>query len=127
MQDTVLKVLVGLIALFMAINGLGFWFALDTINPVYALSTTADLGRASIRADFGGFFLAVAAMAGYGLLNRSATAGAGAAVLFIPGLGGRVLTVLLDGGLPAGGGLPMMVEATSAAILLWARNAWSST
>lgn len=122
-MDNVHRAALWLICLFMLGNGLAFWFAIDTINSLYALSTTAPLGRASIRADFGGFFLWQALMSGYAALYRYAPAALGAAILFFIALSGRIVTLIFDGPIPDGV-LPMIVEATCGIILLFAALRW---
>ena len=49
----------------------------------------------------------------------------GAALLFGIALLGRIVSVVLDGPAP-GGTTPMVVEAVSVAILLWARGVWKA-
>lgn len=118
------RTLVGLIGAFMLTNGLGFWFALDQIAPLYNLSVADPLARAGIRADFGGFFFAAGAFATYAAINRHPNAARAAAGLFILALTGRVLSVAFDGAAPQGA-MPMMVESISAAILLWSAHLWA--
>ena len=115
--------MVGLIGAFMLTNGLGFWFFTDAMNEMFALSTVNNLGYASIRADFGGFFLGAGLFAAYAAWRRDGQAALGAAVLFIIGFIGRVITLVLDG--PVAGGVPpMVIEAMSASVLLWTHQMW---
>lgn len=121
MKDNILRGALALIGLFMLANGFAFLFAIDSINPLFGLSTTGPLGRASIRADFGGFFLAVGAMAVWAALKRHSNAALGAALLFVLALSGRIVSLLIDG--PAeGGALPMVFEAACGGVLLFASS-----
>lgn len=120
----IVRILVGLVALFFIVMGLGFWFSLDSQIVGFAISPDNVLGRASIRADFGGFFLGGGLMAAYAAWKMCRTAAAGAMLLLGLALVGRILSILLDG--PAPGGIPpMVVEAVCVAILVWARRVWA--
>lgn len=121
------RIVVGLMVLVFGSVGLGFWFSLETQAVGFALQGAVDganlLGRASVRADFGAFFLTVAVLCGYAAWKRSGAAATGAALMFGLALLGRILSILLEGPAP-GGTPPMVVEAVSVAILLWARSVW---
>ncbi|MCH9807076.1 MAG: hypothetical protein K0U74_05030 [Alphaproteobacteria bacterium] len=121
---TLARSLVALVAVIMSAQGLAFWFQTELMNGLFALSTINDLGFASIRADFGGFFLAVglfSALAAWKCQGHWALA---AAILFVIAFTGRVISLGFEG--PVDGGVvPMVFEATAAAILLWARNLWA--
>jgi len=125
-MDTIARVLIGLIAAIMLVHGLRFWFQIDVMNGLFALSTVNDLGFASIRADFGSLFLSVGVFAAVAAWTRSRQAALGAATLFIIAFLGRVISLGFEG--PVEGGFPPMIfEAGSAAILLWARSLWQTT
>lgn len=119
------RVLVAGIALFMLTNGLGFWFAYDQISPLYQLALDNPLARAGVRADIGGFFLVVAALTSYAAAKRNPQAALIAAGMFLVAVTGRLISVVFDGAAPQGT-LPMLVEATSATILLWSSHVWST-
>ena len=76
------RALVGLMGLFFLSMGLGFWFSLDDRAAQFAIEASSALGRASIRADFGSFFLTVGVLCGYASWKRCGVAAAGAALLF---------------------------------------------
>lgn len=123
------RILVGLMALFFGAMGVGFWFSLESQAAGFGLQAAVDaanlIGRASVRADFGSFFLTVGVLCAYAAWKRCGSAAVGAALLFGIALTGRVISILLDGPAP-GGTPPMVVEAVSVAILLWARSVWKS-
>jgi Domain of unknown function (DUF4345) len=124
-MDTLVRILIGVIAAIMLVQGLGFWFRIDVMNGLFALSTLNDLGFASIRADFAGFFLAVGLFCAYAAWKRHRQSALGAAILFIIAFVGRVISLAFEGAV-AGGIPPMAFESLSAAILLWARSSWQN-
>lgn len=118
------QILVGLFALFFLAMGLLFWFSLDSQAAGFAVAPDNILGRASIRADFGGFFLTGGLLAAYAALKRHGGAALVGALMLMLALTGRIISLLLDG--PAPGGIsPMVVELVSATLLLWARSVWA--
>lgn len=118
------RVLVGLMALFFFAMGVQFWFALDASAAQFQIEAAGALGRASIRADVGAFFLSVGLFCGYAAWKQSGGAATAAALLFGLALLGRLVTLAMDG--PAPGAVPpMVVEAVSVAILMWARSIWT--
>lgn len=124
-MDNLARLLIALIAAMMIVYGLGFWFQIELMNEKFALSTRNDLGFASIRADFTGFFLAVGLFSAYAAWTRSRHWALAAAVMFIIAFIGRVISLGFEG--PVTGGVPpMLFEAGAAAVLLWARSLWKS-
>ena len=117
------RILVALAALFFLVMGVQFWFALDTAVQGFGLGANGLIGRASIRADVGGFFIGGGLIALHAAWKRCPMCAGAAATLVGIALLGRIVSVLLDGGAP-GGTPPMVVEAVIVAILLWARNSW---
>ncbi len=118
------RILVGLVAAFFLFFALGFWFQLDRVMPEFGLATTNILGRASIRADFGGFFWGVGLFSLMAAIRASRNYAFGAMVLLGFALAGRLLSLLFDGAAP-GGTVPMVVEAACIAILAWSRRGWT--
>lgn len=93
----------------------------------FALATLNDLGFASIRADFAGFFLSVGVFSAVAAWKRSGSTALAAATLFLFALLGRgsLFSLVMDG--PVTGGVPPMIfEAVSASLLLWARHLWQT-
>lgn len=122
-MDTAVRILVALVAAMMIVYGLGFWFQIEMMSNKFALSTQNALGFASIRADFGGFFLAAGLFSAYAAWTRNGHWALAAACLFIIAFVGRVISLAFDGAV-AGGVPPMIFEAGAAAVLLWARSLW---
>ncbi len=121
----VVRILVGLVAALFIFMAFGFWFALDQTIAGFAVTPDNILGRASIRADFGGFFFGVGLMSAMACWRRSRAYAFGAMLLLILALAGRIVSLVLDGVAP-GGTEPMVVEALSIAILAWARHDWKA-
>jgi len=126
-MNMVARVLVGIMALFFGAMGAGFWLNLETQAAGFGLQGAVEasnlIGRMSVRADFGSFFLTIGILCGYAVWKRSGAAAIGAALLFGIALLGRIVSIALDGPAP-GSTPPMVIEAVSVAILLWARNVW---
>lgn len=119
----VARILVGLMAVFFFAMGVLFWVSLDAQAAQFQIAAAGDLGRASIRADFGSFFLSVGVFCGYAAWKQCGGAALAAAVLFGVALLGRLFTLAVEGA-AAGAVQPMVVEAVCVAILLWARAGW---
>ena len=119
----VARVLAGLLAAFFIVMGLGFWFRLDQTIASFAVIPDGLLGRASIRADFGGLFFGVGLMSAMAAWRTSRTCALGALLLLAIALTGRLVSLAMDGAAP-GGMMPMLVEAAGIAILAWARHVW---
>jgi len=126
-MNMVARVLIGIMALFFGAMGAGFWLNLETQAAGFGLQGAVEasnlIGRMSVRADFGSFFLTIGILCGYAVWKRSGSAAIGAALLFGIALLGRIVSIALDGPAP-GAAPPMVIEAVSVAILLWARSVW---
>ena len=118
------RALVGLMALFFFAMGVLFWVSLDTQAAQFQIQAAGALGNASIRADFGSFFLSAGLFCGYAAWKQHGEAALAAATLFGLALLGRLVTIVLEGAAP-GAVQPMVVEAICVAILLWARSGWA--
>lgn len=117
------RILTGLVGLFFLAMGLGFWFAIENQSAGFGLETGTAIARASIRADFGAFFLAVGGMSLIAAWKQSASWATAPLILLALALSGRIVSLLLDGPAP-GGFSPMVVEAACIAVLAWARTGW---
>lgn len=126
-NDSAYRIALGFIALFMAANGLMFWFAFDTISPSYGLTElTSALGQASVRTDVGGYFIMLALFASYAAYKRNATAALIGAGMFFVAMTGRVISMGFDG-VPPNGVVPLVVEALSATALLLSARKWGTS
>lgn len=106
----VLRILVGVVGLFGLLIALAVWANPAEPAAKFGLELLGGLGRASMRADFAGFF------AGAGILALAAAVRGDARLLTAPlllvtaALAGRALTAGLDGFTPDMA-TPMVVEA----------------
>ena len=117
------RILVGLVAAFFIFMGLNFWFMLDTAVTSFGFGPDGLIGRASVRADVGGFFLGGGIIAAMAAWKRCSTLATASLILVATAITGRIVSLVLDGAAP-GGTPPMVVEAVMIAILLWARSQW---
>lgn len=117
------RILVALVAAFFIVMGLQFWFALDSAVQGFGFGPEGLIGRASVRADVGGFFIGGGLIAAHAAWRRCAMCAGAAATLVGIALLGRIVSLVLDGAAP-GGTPPMVVEAVMLVILLWARKSW---
>jgi hypothetical protein len=94
-MNMVARVLVGIMALFFGAMGAGFWLNLETQAAGFGLQGAVEasnlIGRMSVRADFGSFFLTIGILCGYAVWKRSGSAAVGAALLFGIALLGRIV------------------------------------
>ena len=115
---------IGLVGAFLTFMGLTFWFTLDSAVVGFGFGPEGVIGRASVRADVGGFFLGGGILAFYAAWKCHAGAATVGALFVGLALTGRLLTLILDGNAP-GAVPPMVVEAVMIALLLWGRSLWS--
>ena len=117
------RLLVGLVGAASLLAGLTFWFNMEALLTDFGIETAGLVGRATVRADMGGLFLTIAVMALMAAWKRSRMWALGALVPLCAAIVGRLIGVVADG---AGSGIwpPIMVEAFSIAVLVWARSIW---
>ena len=117
------RILVGIVGL-LALLGVGpHWFRLQHLPIERGIQALGDVGRANVRADVGGLFLAIALFAFIAAAKQSRTWALAGMVLVGSALVGRFASVALDGYGP-GVGQPMAVEAIVVAIFALAYWAW---
>ncbi|MDX9998410.1 MAG: MBL fold metallo-hydrolase [Phenylobacterium sp.] len=112
----VLRVLVFLYGGLFALMGLAGWLAPERLAERLGLSTLTSMGLASLRADLGGLFVAMAVMCIAGAVLRRRGLLVGALVLMAAVLAGRLIGVLAQGAL-AGNGPALVVEAGAVLVL----------
>lgn len=106
----------GLFYLFM---GLNFMFLPESSAGDFGLAPDGAHGLASLRADFGAFFIVAAICMIFGAWQRNGDFLVPAALLFAVALIGRIVGVVIDGTYP-GFWPPMVIEAVTAAVVLYA-------
>jgi hypothetical protein len=125
-MNLIARILVGLLALGSLILAAGLWFHTAQAAANFGVSPTGLVGNATVRADIGGIFLALAVFMGMAAWKQSRMWLFGALVTGAGALASRVFGLLVDGYGP-GVAQPMIVEIVSLAILLWARSVWAKS
>ncbi|GGD98305.1 hypothetical protein GCM10011529_00430 [Polymorphobacter glacialis] len=116
-MKTILRVAIGLVALFMLAVGLGFLFAPAQLAAGFFLSPTTPQGLATLRADFPGFFIGVAVFALIGAWTGQSRPLLVPIFMVAIAFFGRIVSILVDGVLPTTA-QPMIVEAVMLIVLL---------
>lgn len=115
-MSLILRIVVGLYGLLFAALGLIGWAAPERLAERLGLATLTSLGLATLRADLGGLFLALAVLCLAGAMLRRRGLLAAALIVLCAILAGRVIGVIADGGLSAN--LPSLaVEGSAVAVL----------
>ncbi len=115
----VLRVAVGLIALFNLAIGLGFLLHPVDAAARFFLTAAPPEGLATLRADFTGFFIGAALFALAGAWTARADLLRVPAVMLALALSGRCVSTIVDG-VGRGTVLPMAVEVVMVAVLVLA-------
>lgn len=111
-----LRILVGVIALFNIVIGLGFLFNPANGAAQFFLSPIGSQGLATLRADFPGFFITGGVFALLGALHRDARPLQVPMLLLAIALTGRCVSLAMDG-VAATAYPPMLVEAVMIGVL----------
>ncbi|MCR5878150.1 MBL fold metallo-hydrolase [Phenylobacterium sp. J367] len=110
--------LTGLYALLFAALGLGLWLAPEAAATRLHLAALGDAGVSTLRADLGGLFLALSALAAIGLFGRRPLALWAAAGVLGAIVAGRLVDAVA--GVPGREGLvALAVEVVGAAVFAW--------
>lgn len=113
---TLIRLLIGIVALFSIVVGVGFLILPARLGAAFSLSPLAIQGLATLRADFTGFFIGAGVFALVGAYRHSTA-------LFVPivligcAFLGRCVSLSVDGVGPAALA-PMVIEALMLAILV---------
>jgi hypothetical protein len=99
------------------------WFRIESLLAERGLSVAGDIGRANIRADIGGLFLAISMFCIFAAVRSSKTALLAAIALIGSALLGRFVSIAIDGGSQRVYS-PMAIEAASITILLVVFRSW---
>jgi hypothetical protein len=124
-MQTVARLAVGIIALFNLGIGVAFWARPEAMAARFFVAPTDVQGLATVRADFGAFFIGAALFALAGAWRTDARPLVVPLAFLALALAGRALSLVTDGvnpqALP-----PMAVEVAMIAVLLWARRAFGT-
>jgi hypothetical protein len=117
------RALVGLIGLLSLLSVGTHWFRVESLVAERGLSAVGDIGRANIRADIGGMFLAIGLFCLFAAARANKAALLAAIALVGAALLGRFVSVAIDGG-SARVYSPMIIEGVVIAILMLALWSW---
>lgn len=120
----VMRMVIGLIAVFNIAIGLGFLLKPAQLASAFFLSPLGSQGLATLRADFPGFFITGGAFALIGAVKKDGSALAVPLLLLTIAIIGRSLSLAMDGTAPTAYP-PMIVEAVMIAVLLLGRRSFA--
>lgn len=109
-MDWVARILTGLIGLLSIQGAWHHWFQTAMLAEERGMQPLGAIGRANIRADVGGIFLAIGLFALMAAWKKSASWTAGAIVIVGSTLFGRFVSGAIDG-ISAREAMPMAIEA----------------
>jgi hypothetical protein len=118
-----MRIIVGLIGIMALLGVNSHWFKLDDLASDRGIEAIDAIGRANVRADVGGLFLAIAIFALLAAAKQSRTWLLAVILLVGSALSGRVVSVAIDG-YTARVGPPMATEAVIIAVFILAYWAW---
>ncbi len=119
----VTRISIGVLGALFVLLALGFWFGTDALASKMGLDLTTLAGRATVRADVGGFFLTGGVISVYAAIKRNAAYLWPILLLLIAAISGRALTLILDGAEPASFP-PMIVEALAIVLVVVCQRTW---
>jgi hypothetical protein len=123
---TLSRLLIGLGSLLLLLVGLGFWFDVEQSLLQMGITTTANHGLGTVRADIGGFFLGGGALGVLAALSLNRNLLWPVQLLLVVALIGRLVTLGIDG--PEAAGVSSMgIEILLIAVFQWSRNIWPTT
>lgn len=118
-----MRIFVALIGIMALLGVNPHWFKLQEIADGRGIEAIGAIGRANVRADVGGLFLAIALLALIAAAKQSRTWLLAAMLVVGSALFGRFVSVAIDGYV-ARVGPPMLTEAAVIAIFAIAYWAW---
>lgn len=119
----VTRIIVGLIGIMALLGVNPHWFKLDELSSERGIEAIGEIGRANIRADVGGLFLAIALFAFIAAAKQSRTWLLASILLVGSALLGRFISIAIDGYV-ARVGPPILTEAAIIAIFAFAYWTW---
>ncbi len=119
----IMRIIVGLIGIMALLGVNPHWFKLEDLASERGIEAIGAIGRANVRADVGGLFLAIALFALLAAAKQSRTWLLAAILVVGSALLGRFVSVAIDG-YAARVGPPMAIEAAIIAIFALAFWSW---
>ena len=125
MMRLLARLLVALVGLASLLGTFQHWLMLGTVANTRGFAAVDAMGRANLRADVGGIFLAIGLFALIAAWQQSARWALTAMLVVCCTLSGRFVSIALDGiGQQHGDLLPFFVEGTTLAILGFGWSMW---
>lgn len=119
-----IRILVGLIGLLATFTAAQHWFALKTVAAERGIVALEASGRANVRADVGGLFLAIGIFSILAAWKQSRTWAVAALVATGAAFLGRLISFVMDGNAP-GVVAPLVIELIFIALFAWAAWSWT--
>lgn len=118
------RILVGLVAIFGIVIGIGFLFDPVRLGTDFFLSPIGVPGLAVLRADMAAFFLTSGILAAVGAWRQDPAMLIAPILLYAIAITGRAVSLAIDGG-SGDSFVPMAVEAFFVGSLLFARRTFA--
>lgn len=119
----IFRILVGLIGALSVLTALPHWFRVESLAATRGIEAIDAIGRANVRADVGGIFLAIGILALLAAWKQSRTWLVATLTLVLSALVGRFISLSIDGVAP-GVIEPMAVESLVIAVFVGALLSW---
>lgn len=118
-----MRIIVAWIGILALLGVHPHWFKLEKVASERGIEAIGAIGRANVRADVGGLFLAIALLALVAAAKQSRTWMLAAILVVSSALFGRFVSVAIDG-YSARVGPPILTEAAVIAIFTFAYWSW---
>jgi hypothetical protein len=119
------RILVAVLGLLSILTALPHWFRVEGLAAARGIQALEAIGRANVRADIGGIFLAIGILALLAAWKQNETWLAATIIVVASALFGRFISFGLDG-IGAHVMEPVVVEAVVLAILAGAWFSWKN-
>lgn len=120
------RLLIAVLAMLLLSLGGSLLFDTSAAMAKVGLTTSAEMGLGTLRADVAGFFLVAGMLCIWGAATLNRNVLWPVQLLMVFALLGRLVTLLVDGAGAAG--IPQMgVELAVIGLLQWARTSWPSS
>lgn len=126
MMKTIFRIFVTLLGIGALWGVAQHWFLLDSVAAERGMAAVGAIGRANLRADVGGTFLAIGLFALIAAWRRSSAMALVAATLVGSALVGRFLSAAFDG-IDRAAAEPILIELICLTIFLAAWRIWKGT
>ena len=123
-MNIVTRLLIGALGALFVVIAIGFWFNTVEAAANVGLDVPSLAGKATVRADMAGYFMTGGGIALFAAWRQNAALLWPLLLLLATAFFGRALTIA-GNGFAQEGVLPMVVEALSIVLILYAQRHWS--